>query len=201
MPPQSVRLGEIFGSVQVEEQGRRVAQEADLLQREDTDFCLGMEADGAVVPAFQRPGDGRPAPGAVAGTERLQAPGSLALRQKHVVALESPGQAPEQRSRDERHVPGSQHHRSGSPGDGGEDPAQGPQPRLNVGDHAKVAPPGRRRWIVGHQQRRFPERRDKDGDQAIENPFPPDDLQSLGPAAVPGGFTAGEDDAPDGLRD
>ena len=195
--PQSVRAREIVRGVDVEEQELRIAEAPNLGQREDTDRDALVEADGAEVAGIQGGGDGVAAGGTVGRAERLHAPASVAFGEHGVVGVEPAGERLDQRHRHEGHVPGDAHDRRGPLDDRSVDPAEGAEPRADIGHHSQAGSPriGVRR--VGHEQRRLAQSRGERIHQPVEDPLAADRLQAFRPAAEAGGPTACQDRAAD----
>ena len=195
--PQSVRAREIVRGVDVEEQELRIAEAPDLGQREDTDRDALVEADGAEVAGIQGGGDGVAAGRTVSRAERLHAAAPVALGQHGVVRIEPGGKRLDQRHRHEWHVPGDAHDRRGRLDDRRVDPAEGAEPRADIGHDPKAGSPGAGVWRVGHEQWRLAQGLGERIHQPVEDPLAADRLQAFRPAAEAGGPAARQDRAAD----
>jgi hypothetical protein len=154
-----------------------------------------MEADCAKVSPVEAGFNGGNAGGAVGRAERLHPLGTVALRQERIEVVEPGRKSPDQLGRDERHVPGNEHEGGGGGEECGMDPTQRAQPGTEVGNDAEAGPPRRGIGSIGNKKGRLSQRPGKTFHQAIQDPRPTYDLEALGAAAVPGCFTAGQDDA------
>ena len=154
-----------------------------------------MEADRPKVVSRQTGFDGRGAGRPVRRTERLHPSAAPAFRQERVNIPQSFGQRPDERIRDERHVPGDGDHRRRGFEDCRQDAAERSETRAHVGDDPEIGTPGPRIGRVGHEQRKPAKGVLERLDQVVENANTADELQPLGPAAEPGRAASGENGA------
>ena len=190
--PQSVRAREIVRGVDVEEQELRIAEAPDLGQREDTDRDALVEADGAEVAGVE--GWRRWRRGSRDRRRRRAARrrGGRALSASIASCASRPaGERPDQRRRDERHVPGDAHDRRRRLDHRRVDPAE--RARVPGGRRAPPEGPGRQAPASGAlatSSGGSPRAVGQRVHQPVQDPLAADRLQPLRPAAEPGGPAA-----------
>jgi hypothetical protein len=155
-----------------------------------------MEADGPVVTHGHGRLDGGHAARPIGRAQRLDSPRASAGWEAGISAPQSLRQDAEQGRGHERHVPRDDNDRGGGLEHGGEDPANRPETGTDITDQSEVRPPGRSIRRVGHEERWASEGLLTGRHQPVEDSLPSDLDQPLGPAAVAGGGTAGEDRGP-----